>query len=633
MKSCFTVFSIIALVYCDREPNNIISLKAGLKISPFVANLTKDMNFKTDVRTIANTTYMTVDNEQVIENKQKITVNLPRVVKASQDILDYEVNYVKLDGVELELYKDYAFNITYSDNLVTSQPRPLIYYPKDNNELDFEFNIIQPSLTPEIFNSPPIKLSNVVSVNYVFFGIDENKNLKMYNFLENFNELNIKDYMSPADYFWNIHLKTLTNLVIDSNINGNVKYILLTDVENYSYIVRVTVTFGERLYVNVKPLLWFSDVLLNTETVTDFINKGDYFYIGLKGQGILCISTDKNFYISEYQDLKNGGSKVQLRVKDLQEIGDSIYVLVEDFGIKILDIRSPSKPSFSNFEFYHPFIKSMEIHKNPNFRQLFLGLVISNRQFVEGNEFFIELSLEDEFNPKLYKIYLNDKYMDIKYILNDPDYTYLFEHTSNSFYVLPRTITTNNYNSIFVVHVNELKNKEPKGKPFIFTDFEDLYDYLGFLTDDGITYVKTLNLNNAKVDLYFTKEGTYEIGLHTYTDSCEMSIDDVKMCKVMIDYKLHVAGLPTTQEQIKQILYYYIVVGYVGFTILLYVIYIKFYKAKTLDKNLSASKFEAPDMRKNHSNIPTDRYVRAITTELNVDSVRNSNIELSQSNI
>jgi hypothetical protein len=266
---------------------------------------------------------------------------------------------------------------------------------------------------------------------------------------------------------------------------------------------------------------------------------------------------------------------------------------------------------------------------------MFMGLAISDRRFVEGNEFFIELSLKDEFNPKLHKIYLNDKYMDIKYILNDPDYTYLLEHTSNSFYVLPRTITTNDYNSIFVVHINQLKNKETKGKPFIFTDFEDVYDYLGFLTSDGITYVKTLNLNNAKVDLYFTKEGTYQIGLHTYTDNCDQPQDSVKMCKVMIDYKLHVAGLPAKQERIKFMIYYYVIAGYVGFTILLYVIYVKFYKEKILDKNLSASKFETPDHRKNHSNIPTDRYVRAITNELNIDSVRNTqgNIELSQSNI
>lgn len=633
----FLILSLIVLVTSDREPNNIISLKAGLKISPFVANLTKDMNFQTDLRVVADTTYLTVDNEQVIENKQKTIVNLPRVVKASQDILDYEVNYVKRDGVELKLYTDYGYNITYSDNLVTSRPRPIVNYPSEQRDLDFEFNIIQPSLSPEISNSPPLKLSNVVSVNYVFFGISENHTLKMFNFLDNFNELKLSTYMTEL---WDLDKKSLTNLVIDSNVNENVKYILLTDIENYSYIVQVNATFNGEVHISLKPILWFRDVQLNTELVTDFINKGDYFYIGLKGKGILCVSVEKKFYISEYQDVKEGGFKVPLRVSDLQEIGNCVYVLMEDFGLKILDIRNPGAPSFTNFEFYHPYIKSIELHRNPNYKHPFMGLAISDRNFVEGNEFFIELSLEDEFNPKLHKIYLNDKYMDIKYILNDPDYTYLLEHTSNSFYILPRTITTNDYNSIFVVHMNQLRNKETKGKPFIFTDFEDVYDYLGFLTDDGITYVKTLNLNNAKIDLYFTKEGTYQIGLHTYTDNCDLPVDNVKMCKVVIDYKLHVAGLPAKQEELKQKIYYFVVGGYTLFTMLLYVIYIKFYKEKILDKNLSASKFEAPDMRKNHSNIPTDRYERAITSELNIDSVRSQgsqggigNIELSTSNI
>jgi hypothetical protein len=630
-KITFFAF-LIAVTFCTREPKNIISLKAGLKISNFTEKLTKDINYQTDLRTIANSTYMAVNNEQVIENKHRTLVNLPRIVGSSNDVLDYEIDYVKRDGSELQLFTDYAYNITYSDNLVTSRPKPIVNYPDDRSQLSFEFNILQPTIIPEIHNSPPLRLDNIVSVNYVFFGIGENKNLKMFNFFDNFNELNINDYMKEAYLSWNLDSKNLTNLVIDSNINDNgLKYILLTDIKNDSYIVEVSATYTEQLNIIIKPVIWYSDPRLNIYKVTDFIKKDDYFFIGLKGQGILCVSSKKSYYIEEYQNIQNGGKKVPLKVLDLQEVGNSLYVLIEDFGLKILNTIDPKDSKFTTFEFYHPYIKSMEIHRNPNYKSPFLGLVISDRSFTQGNEFFIELSLEEEFNPKLHKIYLNDKYMDIKYILNDPDYTYLLEYTSNSFYVLPRTITTNDYNSVFTVHVAELRNKETKGKPIIFTDFYDINDYLGFLTEDGITYVKTLNLNNAQMDLYFTQEGSYRIGLHTYTDNCDLPMDKVKMCKVNIDYTLHVAGLPANTEKIKHMLYYYLIGGYACFTIFLFVIYWKFYKEGITEKNLSESKVEAPEKRWNHSNIPTDRYERAVTNEANLDSVRmaKADIELS----
>ena len=103
----------------------------------------------------------------------------------------------------------------------------------------------------------------------------------------------------------------------------------------------------------IEPIMWFRDERTINHHIIDFVHVEDKFFIGLRGSGILSVSFNKTLFIEEFYS-EHLDKLVSLKVKDLQEVGKSIYVLVEGHGIKILNVTE--YPFFIDYEFYHPYI-------------------------------------------------------------------------------------------------------------------------------------------------------------------------------------------------------------------------------------------------------------------------------------
>ena len=87
-----------------------------------------------------------------------------------------------------------------------------------------------------------------------------------------------------------------------------------------------------------------------------------------------------------------------------------IYILSEDYGFKILTITDIMHPHFTDFNFIHPYLRKLDLHRNPYRDFTYVGIIVSNRFFEKGDEFFFELKVTDEFNPTLNRYYLEGSF-------------------------------------------------------------------------------------------------------------------------------------------------------------------------------------------------------------------------------
>ena len=59
-----------------------------------------------------------------------------------------------------------------------------------------------------------------------------------------------------------------------------------------------------------------------------------------------------------------GYKEVNLQIIDMQEVGNNIFLVSKLWGIKDLNIEDKNNPTFSSYEFYHPYITNIYIHDN-----------------------------------------------------------------------------------------------------------------------------------------------------------------------------------------------------------------------------------------------------------------------------
>lgn len=598
-----------------RDLTNIIYITPGARLSNFVKEFQKENPAIEDKRNVKEKSFNYNNILHLVQNKHDYIVNLPRYLNSSIPAHDFYLNYIKKNKEELKELDNYAYNISYSDKLISKFPKPIVRYPKTNkngnngnnkeliNKLDLEFKLAQPDILPQFKSEYFFNISNLVAINNIMLGTCSDNNLQLYRFFHmSLEELNITDFFVNKNNEFNISNKKVIKILLDSNAQKQERYILFVDDLYNVYIYKVVFQLSgsyEYYYPTFSPIMLLSDAKFKQTNIVDFVQKDNTFFIALENDGILVVSSSKDnnnnnnnkkykieYEIKSFSSSKATGNNISnstandnteqmLKIKDIQLIDNSIYVLIKDFGLKILNVKDIEKIRFEAFEFRHPYIEKIEIHSNPNYQSFyFLGVLISNRLFTEGDEFFLEFDLENEFEPKLNRVYLYDKVISVANILNDEYFTYIFEKNSNKFLVISRSSTANEYNSIFELHVEELIGQSIIAEPFIFTDELKEFRHVGIINENNkFIYTRNVELTSSAIEFYFWESANYEVSLHTYTDYCGESLVSTKMCKIEVKFTLDVSLLPQQLLKIQEEYLFYVVVFFLVYNLLCFIAY------------------------------------------------------------
>lgn len=593
---------ILKIIFCTyaypnknkkRDLASVIYLAAGAKMSNYLKEFQAENKPFEDNRQIKEITFHNKDNLHVVQNTHKFLINLPRYLNSTIPAHDYYLGGITKDNVKLTEMENYAYNVSYSDKLVSNFPKPIIRYPKlskdkknpYNKKLDLEFELDQPDILPHFKSDFYFNLTNIVAINNLLIGTCYDNTLQLYHFYRlGIEELNVTDYFiedSSNKNLFDIKNRKIKNIFLDSTSQINDRFILFIDSDDNILIYKINMILihNDGYKHSFEPIVDLKDEKLKGKKIVDFARKENTFFLAVESEGIFIISknNENNNYeiVNELKKFKceKNNTEMNLDIKDIQEVGNSIYVSIAGFGLKILNIRDLKNVKFEAFEFRHPFIEKIEIHSNPNYNYFFLGVLISNRLFTSGDEFFLELSLEDEFEPKLTRTYLSDKVISVTNILNDDYFTYIFEKNSNKFLVISRSSTANEYNSVFEIYSNQLTGSSLVSNPFIFTDEFKFFKHIGILTNNNFIYSRSVELSSSEITFYFWEAGEYEVILYTYSDYCGESSSQIKMCKINLRYIFDVSMLPSNFVRIQDNSYYLIVGLFIAYNSLCLIVY------------------------------------------------------------
>jgi hypothetical protein len=114
----------------------------------------------------------------------------------------------------------------------------------------------------------------------------------------------------------------------------------------------------------------------------------------------------------------------------------SIYILQKGKGIKIVDRATLE---LTNFTFNHPYINSLDKTIDDSTRLEFIGLYLNNTNY---KEFLIELSIKDEFNPKINKVYMSGTPLSYNSYLTLNSITCLYDNSLKQLYMIKRNVNT-----------------------------------------------------------------------------------------------------------------------------------------------------------------------------------------------
>ena len=580
-------------IKANRELPSIIYLAPGSKMSNYLKEFQEENKISEDKRQIKEVNFKNKDILNVVQNTNKYIINLPRYLNSSIPAHDYYLGGITKDNVKLSELENYAYNVSYSDKLIANLPKPIIRYPKPNKEknnqnnkkLDLEFKLDQPDILPQFKSDFYFNLTNIVAVNNMLVGTCNDNNLQLHHFYRlGIEELNFTDYFKKdpnnKDLF-DIKNRKIKKIFLDSTSQKNERFLLFVDFNDNILIYKVisNLIHDEGYQHSFEPIVDLKDEKLKGKKIVDFVRKENTFFLGVESEGIIIISKNEiNDFYSISNEIKTficekNNTILNLNVKDIQEVDNSIYVLIADFGLKILNVKNLNNIKFEPFEFRHPYIEKMEIHSNPHYKGFYLGVLISNRLFTSGDEFFLEFSLENEFEPKIMRIYLSDKVISVTNILNDDYFTYIFENNSNKFLVISRSSTANEYNSVFEIYSEQLTGSSLVSNPFIFTDEFKFFKHIGILTTNNFVYSRSVELSSSEIIFYFWEAGEYEVILYTYSDYCGESISTTKMCKINLRYLFDVSMLPSDFEKIQDNSFYIVVGIFVAYNFICFVVY------------------------------------------------------------
>jgi len=141
----------------SRNLESIIYLSPGAKMSDFLKNFQKLNKPYEDKRETKVINYNDKEMVYVVQNNHKLIINLPRYLNSSIPAHDFFLAGITKNNIKLTELENFAYNVSYSKNLIAKFPKPIVRYPKPNKNNKFktdlnlylEFNLEQPDIIPQ----------------------------------------------------------------------------------------------------------------------------------------------------------------------------------------------------------------------------------------------------------------------------------------------------------------------------------------------------------------------------------------------------------------------------------------------------------------------------------------------------
>jgi len=589
----------------------------------------------------------------LLNGKNNLNLPLPQYLNRKFEVLEYNLYDVIKDGQFLNVLEDYKYKKEYDSHLICNE------IENDEQKLStftdakypaLEVSLTEPKISQRNYFLQDLKLSNIITFGNILIGIDDNKKFKIYaNTDYLFKERDHKYHFITGNNTLDFEPLKISKVLIDSNQHSLIRHILVFDTNNNIYLLKMINNLDLKKFgVTLSLISNFtttilkmdktpSNVTLISENVIDFVYRDGRIYIGNKEGSLVILEEDCGMFFSEITHFQsvNAGARVKLlQIIDMQEVENNIYIVSKAWGLNVLNIVDKQNPKFIDYEFYHPFIKSIHVHSNPFYQHQFLGVLINySEKTFEANEFFIELSLKDPLKPLIYRSYLSNLDLNFKYVTYDDKYTYLFEHVSNSMFVMSRSSTATSHNSVFKIPFTDIKGKEID-QILKFNDKLGISQVFGLMSKEKLYIMEHMELLKPSLNITFHQNGIYDLKVIGFSDHCgENEYKSIEKCQYDINYKFNVTNIKENffgKSFFKPM--HAIIIIIIVLTILSVIIYLNFDRIKALltqtnsDDNNSNSNNNSQTYTKTTNKVFDEPQINRNPTKT---SDSNRNIEIS----
>lgn len=548
------LFRYRQIIKLENHENIDSNVTKHLPMSMYITNSTIYGDLKFDLKSKIKNLETKEINKIVKANKKDYEVNLPLFFKDSVVSFDYKLNndYIFQSFTNKNNMTNFTYQgkLSYSDKLAEKVViKPLSNFNESSqiniNDLSIkpcvEFEIEQPDvkleftktiISPLSSSSNNLNFLDSIVVGNFIIGINKNKTLSMYKF--NFYEENI---LFQLEIFFNEDNWGIQKAAISlKRIFYHNKIIALTDEKGDVYIIEIennSPNFYSYDTLNLKQVIKFlKDVIPIDNKIKKFVSKDKFYIFALEGSGIMILQKyAQKILIKDFKS-KTYNKTIDLKIKDMEIINNSVYVVIENHGLKILNFnisdKNATKLSFTEFEFIHPYIKSVKAFDSYaiiNKKNTKILSLVFDTNFV--NEFYMELNLQYEFNPSIFRVFLTETKREIEYIFSVGEFSYFLEIDNDKNF---------NKNKLLLI-------KQP------FIDFKDDYAYefqlenyginsnskiyplkieekIVFLYDNTVVFSNKAYFKSGNIKFVFNEEGNYDLSLSTFSDNCRIELDE-----------------------------------------------------------------------------------------------------------
>jgi hypothetical protein len=548
IATLFLIFNLTTLFLCQQFRNIITDNEKEVTLSETLFN--SMIPFYPEERTnfIEN---FDEKKEEIAKKDGKGFIELPNTNFPFKRLSEYYIESVEKNRKKLQPNKEFVFNNKYSKNLM--------YYPIENNQInsqnstDIKIELVQPNVNLiSKLNQKFLHVENVLNFNNFIVGLELGK-LKLYSLNTQIKEENIDNFFKLENRE-KISDKEIKYILEDSNENKKEKILLLEDRVSKLYLFKILLLTGHVQFIHTGEII-------NTtfKKITNFIFDENKFQ-----NKLFLVIDKKDIYITDIMD-NSKTSKLDLpsdvkNILDIQQIRDDVFVLIENFGIKSMNLidEKNNKFGFSDFQIKHKEMIKFNYAGGPSNELIdakknfsILGVIVNTT-----NEFYYEYTIEKEqkannSNVLLYRVFtkLANSIIDLgssPMVYNLDSFTYFFDNLSSSIISIDRSFAGDSISSVYKLKIDAitLQGKVLNIFAFKIANIDSNFIVLSYSESDNKLLIFEEQRIKPKLNFEVLSPGDYEITLSSLLDYCTIGNNlkhTYRKCKKEFKYNFSVS--------------------------------------------------------------------------------------------
>lgn len=489
-------------------------------------------------------------NSYNINNNETIKVNL-RNLNSQYGTEIYKLKGVFKDNKMLSEGIDYYINYTISDDIIYSE-KPVSTYSerfKDNyivycNYTSYPLNFTSKSENGffDFSMTIPFRMGSFVlkeKTNGIFYMI-YNKNKFILEDILPYLTSEVSKVKMANTAFKNLYVidqpYEIRTFLVGYTANDELIFydIILNDFGHIKQINHHTTLFPTQvnnctLISKVGYLL--NDIVVGTDKGLIVYNKKIIFNDN-SNTNITSENGDSSIFSETIYEIKrnitlfdtSNGFRRILNITDFYCLQTTVYLLINEFGIKIIDAYSMG---FLPFEFNKRNSIGMDLYVNPLLVTKFVGLFIESSR--DENEFLIEFNVDDERNPLINKVFVSSSKVYTKYRSHYDMYLdIMFQEQENSLIVIRRGMLNNIAHQSYKLNLNSTVEKPLKNPQIttVYNPTSELNELVLIDNANRISYFLSNFENQPDImNCGFKDVGFYNITMEKYAESCQESLN------------------------------------------------------------------------------------------------------------